>query len=98
MGPVSPEKRTENIEKQEAPKILPNFLCEKNGRLFTAVKGDTDVNDEYEEFLKKIGKKSDFPPGFLYDTMDGRLHMGEETVVDVTEVWEEWLKTLKLIE
>ena len=94
-GPVFPISKQESTKQKEEYKDLPDFLLEKNGRVFSAAEGDADVTEEYEAWLEKIHKKPDFPPPFLYEDSEGRIHIANDAVVDVTDELKDWLKILK---
>ena len=81
-------------KEQKEKEKLPDFLNEKNGRLFTTTEGDSDVTEEYENFLKAVGKSAESLPTFLYRAGISIL-IGLERDVDVTDNWRNWIKTLK---
>ena len=87
MPPVKKEQK----EKEEQ---LPGFLYKEKGKLMTAMEGDMDVREEYESFLKAMGKSADGLPPFLHRA-DSSIIIGLESGVDVTNSWRNWVKTLK---
>ncbi len=86
-----PSAKKEQKEKEEQ---LPGFLYKENGKLITAMEGDTDVREEYENFLKAMGKSAESLPPFLHRT-GSSITIGLESGVDVTNSWRNWVKTLK---
>ncbi len=93
-----PEKfKPEQKEEKEQIEQLPAFLYENGGRLMTGMRGDSDVTQEYKNYLQSVGKKADTLPPFLYES-GGTIYMGAIDDSNVTEDWQEWVKTLKPIE
>lgn len=76
---------------------LPPFLEREQGRIFIIYHEGADLAEDYNNFLKQIGKKADSPPSFLELEEDGSIHTLYEDE-DVTERWEEWLKKLQPLE
>ncbi len=85
-----------SVKKEQKEKFekLPDFLHEENGKLITTTEGDTDVKEEYENFLKAVGKSANSLPPFLHRT-GSSITIGLESGVDVTNSWRNWIKTLK---
>lgn len=70
-------------------------LYEKGGRIYSGAIEDSDVTEDYETYLRSIGKSADQLPPFLYRSGSGRILTGMHVDSDITEEWNQWVKTLK---
>ena len=73
---------------------IPNFLYERDGKLWMGFPEDGDITNMYNDFLKSVNRRAPVLPKMFYER-DGALYQGTWADSDVTDIWNEWLNTLE---